>query len=246
MLGATAFIGAQSPAPKPADELFRAIPQAANIRDYMQRLSARPHHVGSAYTRTTPSGCWRSSRSGAGTRAIEHFDVLFPTPKERVLELVEPTKFTAKLEEPVVSVDPDVRPEDRTAAVLQRVLDRRRRHGAARLRQLRPRRGLRRARAPGHLGARRDRHRALRRDLSRRQAEDRGEHGAVGCLIYSDPKDDGFAQGAVFPNGPMRPSDGVQRGAVEDLRQRRGRSADAGRRLRCPAPAVRRSTKRRC
>jgi len=43
------------------------------------------------------------------------------------------------------------------------------------------------------------------------------ERGAAGCLIYSDPKDDGFAQGAVFPNGPMRPSDGVQRGSVEDL-----------------------------
>jgi len=43
------------------------------------------------------------------------------------------------------------------------------------------------------------------------------EHGAVGCIIYSDPKDDGFAAEAVFPNGPMRPSDGVQRGSVEDL-----------------------------
>ena len=43
------------------------------------------------------------------------------------------------------------------------------------------------------------------------------EHGAVGCLIYSDPKDDGYFGGAVFPNGPMRPSDGVQRGSVEDL-----------------------------
>jgi N-acetylated-alpha-linked acidic dipeptidase len=43
------------------------------------------------------------------------------------------------------------------------------------------------------------------------------ERGAAGCLIYSDPKDDGFAQGAVFPSGPMRPGDGVQRGSVEDL-----------------------------
>jgi len=43
------------------------------------------------------------------------------------------------------------------------------------------------------------------------------EHGAVGCIIYSDPKDDGYFGGAVFPNGPMRPADGVQRGSVEDL-----------------------------
>ena len=39
------------------------------------------------------------------------------------------------------------------------------------------------------------------------------EHGAVGCLIYSDPKDDGYAEGETFPNGPYRPKDGVQRGS---------------------------------
>ena len=43
------------------------------------------------------------------------------------------------------------------------------------------------------------------------------EHGAIGCLIYSDPRDDGFGAGEVFPNGPMRPSDGAQRGSVMDM-----------------------------
>jgi N-acetylated-alpha-linked acidic dipeptidase len=43
------------------------------------------------------------------------------------------------------------------------------------------------------------------------------EHGAVGCLIYSDPRDDGYAQGDVFPRGPFRPRDGVQRGSVADM-----------------------------
>jgi N-acetylated-alpha-linked acidic dipeptidase len=43
------------------------------------------------------------------------------------------------------------------------------------------------------------------------------EHGAVGCLIYSDPHDDGFAEGETFPNGPWRPKDGVQRGSVADM-----------------------------
>ncbi|MGH7523562.1 MAG: M28 family peptidase, partial [Gemmatimonadales bacterium] len=43
------------------------------------------------------------------------------------------------------------------------------------------------------------------------------EHGAVGCLIYSDPRDDGYADDAVYPNGPMRPADGVQRGSVADM-----------------------------
>src|SRR5262249_13954442 len=43
------------------------------------------------------------------------------------------------------------------------------------------------------------------------------EHGAVGCLIYSDPADDGYAVGEVYPDGPMRPRDGVQRGSVADM-----------------------------
>jgi N-acetylated-alpha-linked acidic dipeptidase len=38
--------------------------------------------------------------------------------------------------------------------------------------------------------------------------------GAIGCLIYSDPADDGFAKGPVYPHGPWRPETGVQRGAV--------------------------------
>src|SRR5438094_6399151 len=43
------------------------------------------------------------------------------------------------------------------------------------------------------------------------------EHGAVACLIYSDPHEDGYFQGDVFPKGPMRPADGVQRGSVMDM-----------------------------
>ncbi|HWC99866.1 MAG TPA: M28 family metallopeptidase, partial [Candidatus Sulfopaludibacter sp.] len=43
------------------------------------------------------------------------------------------------------------------------------------------------------------------------------EHGAVGCLIYSDPRDDGYTDGDVFPAGPMRPKEGVQRGSVMDM-----------------------------
>lgn len=38
--------------------------------------------------------------------------------------------------------------------------------------------------------------------------------GAVGCIIYSDPAQDGFVQGPVFPGGRFMPNDGVQRGTV--------------------------------
>ena len=43
------------------------------------------------------------------------------------------------------------------------------------------------------------------------------EHGAVGCVIYSDPRDDGYFQGDVYPEGPYRPPMGVQRGSVMDM-----------------------------
>ena len=43
------------------------------------------------------------------------------------------------------------------------------------------------------------------------------EHGAIGCLIYSDPKDDGYYPGDTYPHGPFRPKDGVQRGSVMDM-----------------------------
>lgn len=43
------------------------------------------------------------------------------------------------------------------------------------------------------------------------------KHGAIGCLIYSDPADDGYAVGAVYPKGPMRPPQGIQRGSVMDM-----------------------------
>jgi N-acetylated-alpha-linked acidic dipeptidase len=43
------------------------------------------------------------------------------------------------------------------------------------------------------------------------------EHGAIGCLIYSDPQDDGYFEDSVFPEGPMRPTDGVQRGSAMDF-----------------------------
>src|SRR5437762_14285333 len=102
VVGATVFPSAQSPAPKAADELFRSLPQAANIRSYMERLSARPHHVGSAYGKDNAEWMRAKFKEWGWDAEIERFDVLFPTPKERALDLVEPTRFTAKLEEPAV------------------------------------------------------------------------------------------------------------------------------------------------
>ena len=217
ILGATVTPSAQSPAPKAWDETFRSLPQPVNIRSYAQRLSARPHHVGSAYGKDNAEWMLARFKEWGWDAEIEQFDVLFPTPKERRLELIEPARFVAKLEEPAVAVDPtsgqktEQLPSYNAYSIDGDVT------------------------APlvyANYGRVEDYEQLDRLGISVRGAivivrygqNFRGikpkiafEHGAVGCVIYSDPKDDGFAMGAVFPAGPMRPSDGVQRGSVEDL-----------------------------
>src|SRR5712671_5148462 len=85
---------------------FRGSIDTANIRETMRRLSARPHHVGSPYDKDNAEWILARFREWGLNAQIESFEVLFPTPRERAVELMEPTRFTAKLEEPAVAVDP--------------------------------------------------------------------------------------------------------------------------------------------
>src|SRR5438105_4952400 len=85
---------------------FKAIPEPARLRESMRRLSARPHHVGSPYDKDNAEWILAQYKSYGWDASIEQFDVLFPTPKERAVELVAPTHFVAKLEEPAEAVDP--------------------------------------------------------------------------------------------------------------------------------------------
>src|SRR5437763_11979197 len=107
----TLHVSAQTTPPAPGtaaswESRFRAIPDAVNIGEYMKRLSARPHHVGSAYDKDNAEWMLARFKEWGWDAQIESYTVLFPTPKERVLELVAPTRFKASLEEPPVSVDP--------------------------------------------------------------------------------------------------------------------------------------------
>src|SRR5262249_48006755 len=79
---------------------FRDLPQPAAMRHYMQRLAARPHHVGSPYDKDNAEWLMATFKSWGLDSHIENFYVLFPTPKERVVEMLEPTRFVAKLQEP--------------------------------------------------------------------------------------------------------------------------------------------------
>src|SRR5271165_7415724 len=100
------YSSAESATERQWEEKFRAVPTTENVREYMRRLSARPHHVGSPYDRDNAEWLLSKLKSWGFDAKIETFDVLFPTPKERVVELVEPSQFKAKLDEPVISIDP--------------------------------------------------------------------------------------------------------------------------------------------
>ena len=196
---------------------FRAIPDPARMRSMMQRLSARPHHVGSPYDRANAEWLRDQFRAFGWQAEIENFDVLFPTPKERVVELVAPTTFKAKLMEPTVPGDPtssqhnEQLPSYNAYSIDGDVTgplvfvnygvpadyEELERHGVS----------VKGAIVIAKYGG-------SWRGIKPKVA---AEHGAIGCLIYSDPGDDGYADGAVFPNGPMRPRDGVQRGSVADM-----------------------------
>ena len=196
---------------------FRAIPSPDSLREYMRRLSARPHHVGSAYDKDNAEWILAKFKSFGLDARIEPFDVLFPTPKERVVELVAPTRFTAKLQEPPVPGDPTSSQQaeqlptynaysidgDVTAPLVYV------NYGVPADYQRLERMGVS---VKGAIVI--ARYFGSWRGIKPKVA---AEHGAVGCIIYSDPRDDGYAQGEVYPQGPWRPRDGVQRGSVMDM-----------------------------
>ena len=187
-----------------------------NIRENMRRLSARPHNVGSPYEKDNAEWILSKFKEYGFDARIETFSVLFPTPKERVVELLEPTKFVAKLQEPALPDDPTSNQAaeqlptynaysidgDITAPLVY-----------------------------VNYGNREDYDRLDRLGVSVKGAiviarygggwrgikpKVAGEHGAIGCIIYSDPKDDGYYNGEDYPLGGWRPRLGVQRGSVMD------------------------------
>jgi N-acetylated-alpha-linked acidic dipeptidase len=198
------------------EEKFRAIPKAENLKEAMRRLSAEPHHLGSAAGKRNAE--WmRDQLKNWGLKAeLEEFDVLFPTPKERVLELVAPEKFQAKLKEPALAEDPDSGDADQlptynaysgdgdVTAPLVYV-----NYGVPADYEQLAKMGVD---VKGKIVI--ARYGGSWRGIKPKVAH---EHGAVGCIIYSDPKEDGYYRGDVYPKGPYRNENGVQRGSVMDM-----------------------------
>jgi len=199
------------------DARFRAIPDARNIGEYVRIISARPHHLGSPYGKQTAEWILARFKEWGWDAQIENYDVLFPTPKERLVEMVEPTTFRLALEEPPVAVDPTSSQKaeqlppfnaysidgDVTGPLIYV------NYGLPSDYEELDRRGIS---VKGAIVI--ARYGASWRGIKPKVA---AERGAIGCLIYSDPRDDGYFVDGVFPDGPMRSKDGVQRGSVMDM-----------------------------
>ena len=199
------------------EQRFDADLSAEDLRAWMQQMTAAPNHVGSAHDKANAEFELAKFREWGWDAAIETFSVLYPTPREVAVELVAPTYFKALLSEPAIE-------GDATSTQTKDELPPYNVYGAD-------------GDVTGELvyvnqGMPED-YKELERQgvsvkgrivITRYGGGWRGlkpklayEHGAIGCLIYSDPRDDGYAQGDIYPKGGYRPRDAVQRGSVQDL-----------------------------
>jgi len=184
---------------------------------WLKRMSARPHHAGSVAGKENAEFIAGLLESWGYDVEIAEYEILLPTPKVRELELVAPVQFTASLREDSLpedastsvrddllppynafSVDGDVegelvfvnygRPED------YEILDR---YGIS---------------VEGKIAI--AKYGKSWRGIKPKLA---GEKGAIATLIYSDPGDDGYGAGDVYPQGPFKHDSAVQRGSVMDM-----------------------------
>lgn len=200
----------------PFEQRLRAIAESNKIREYMTRLASEPHHSGSPAARSIAEYALARFKEFGLDARIETFDAMIPYPTQRLLELTHPVRYTAKLREPVVKDDPDSGDVnqiptfnaysangDVTAEVVYANYGLPEDYALLRSRGIETRGKIVLVRYGRSF-----------RGIKPKVA---AENGAVGCLIYSDPKDDGYFQGDIYPKGPFRPSPGVQRGSVMDL-----------------------------
>lgn len=199
------------------EKQFDAQLDAKNLDTWMKFLSSHPHHVGSPQDKANAEYMANLFKQWGYQTEIDTYYVLFPTPKTRVLELLGSKPYKAKLEESTI-------PEDKTSGQKSEQLP-----------------GYNAYSADGDVTAELVFvNRGVPADyeeLERMGVDVKGkiviakyggswrgikpkvayEHGAIGCIIYSDPADDGYVQGDVYPEGPFRPKDGIQRGSVMDM-----------------------------
>lgn len=213
----TGFSKDKSEAEIQAEQKFDSYLRASNLNEWMKKLTARPHALGSPMSKQYAEFIRDQFKSWGYDAQIETYKVLFPTPKVRLLELTGPTKFKASLSEPALK-------EDATSGQVSEQLPVYNAWSAD-------------GDVTGDLVFVNYGVPADYEELERLGIDVKGkiviakyggswrgikpkvaqEHGAVGCIIYSDPMQDGYFQGDVYPKGPFRNEFGAQRGSVLDM-----------------------------
>ena len=214
MLG---FSSTAARAQQTLEQRFDAQLDPADQRRWLQQMSSQPNQVGAPHDKANAEFMLAQFRAWGWNAHIETFSVLYPTPTKVALELLGAKPYTALLSEPPVA-------GDATSSIRAGTLPPYNVYG-----------GDGDVTAPlvyVNQGMPDD-----YKELARRGIDVRGkivitrygggwrglkpklaqEHGAVGCLIYSDPKEDGYAKGDAWPEGGWRPEQGVQRGSVADM-----------------------------
>ena len=189
---------------------------------WMQFLSSHPHHVGSPQDKANADYIVSLFRSWGWETEIAIYWPLFPTPKTRVLELLGSKPYKAKLQEPALDADKTSGQKSEQLPTYNAYSA----DGDVTAEMVFVNRGV-----PADY-----------EELERMGVDVKGkiviakyggswrgikpkvayEHGAIACIIYSDPADDGYAQGDSYPVGPFRPAGGAQRGSVMDMPVRPG------------------------
>jgi N-acetylated-alpha-linked acidic dipeptidase len=205
-----------SPGEQALEQRFDSQLDPVEMTGWLKSLSSQANQVGSPHDKANAEWVRDQLRKWGWNAQIEQFDVLYPTLEHHSLELTAPTHFTAALNEPPVAGDATSARTDGMAPYNTYGGD---------------------GDVTGELvyanyGMDDD-----YKDLARRSIDVKGkivivrygggwrglkpklaqEHGAAGCIIYSDPRDDGYAAGEVYPKGGWRPPAGVQRGSVSDM-----------------------------
>jgi N-acetylated-alpha-linked acidic dipeptidase len=210
------FVGPSAATERDLEHKFQAVPSPDNLREYMRTITAAPHHAGAPGSRKVADYILDKFKSWGLNAQIEEFEALIPYPTERIVELVSPERYVAKLREPPVDVDADSSGGGQLPSFNAYSADG---DVTADLVYV-------------NYGTPED-----YEELAKLKIDVKGkiviarygrnwrgikpkvawEHGAVGCIIYSDPRDDGYFPGDVYPAGAYRPEQGVQRGSVMDM-----------------------------
>jgi N-acetylated-alpha-linked acidic dipeptidase len=199
------------------EDEFRAVPAAGSAREHLRRLTAEPHVAGTKEDYATAVYVRDQIRSYGISSELKEYEVLLPYPKQPgIVELIRPQRERLAVKEPVIAEDPSSsNPRiiplfngysasgDVTAPLVYV------NYGLPPDYEALKKAGID---VTGKIAI--ARYGNSFRGVKAKVAQD---HGVVGLIIYSDPADDGYMQGDVYPKGPWRPAGSAQRGSVQFL-----------------------------